>query len=383
MINLTRLVGGKETVSALIRGDKETQGRWVSHAPVVVWNVTNICNLRCIHCYANSLASKPRGELTTEEGLKLIDNLASIGVPLLILSGGEPLLREDIFELCRHAVKSGIKTVFSTNGIDINESVVEALKRAGASYVGVSVDGLKKTHERIRGVQGCFDRAMEALELLKESRLKTGIRFTVNRRNIGELESIFDLMIEREIPRICIYHLAYSGRGMNVRGEDLSTPERRWLLDFLIAKSLEFKGEVDADVETVNSPADGVYTYLKLWEVDKGLAARAMKILRKYGGDPTGYKVANIDHLGLVHPNQFWWDHMLGSVRNEKFNAVWFESRNHLLLKLRSKWKYVKGRCGRCRYKGVCAGYRLRALRVHGDVWAEDPGCFLSEEEIS
>lgn len=380
MINLTRLVGGRETVSTTIRKSAEV-GRWVESAPVTVWNITNVCNLRCRHCYASSLPSEPEDELTTEEALGLIDDMASMGVPLLIFSGGEPLMREDIFELCRYATRAGIKTIFSTNGVFIDDDAAEELKRSGARYVGVSVDGLKERHEEMRGMPGCFEKSLEALEILREKGLRTGIRFTVTKQNVQDLEAMFDILEEMKIPRICVYHLVYSGRGEGMRSEDLNLSERRRLLDFLIERALELRDERDAEVETVNSPVDGVYTYLKLRELDGDSADRALQVLRRYGGDPTGSKVANVDQLGRVHPNQFWWDHTLGVVKRARFSDIWLRSRDSLLIKLRSKSRFVKGRCGRCVHREICAGYRLRALRVYGDVWAEDPGCYLSEEE--
>jgi len=365
MINITKMVNGRETVSEKIQ----------KSGIIVVWNVTKRCNLKCIHCYAFA-CNNISNELTTSEALAVIDDLAEMNVSLLLISGGEPLLRKDIFELAKYAKLKGIKCALSTNGTLITPEIAEQLKKAGFIYVGVSLDGMKETNDRFRGVKGAFDKAFEGLINAKEVGLLTGVRFTVTRYNIKDVPAILDLVVENEIPRFCLYHLVPSGRADF--SYDISVKERRELVDWIFNKAIELYGE-NVEILTVDNPADGVYIYLKLKELDEELASKAFEALKYRGGDKSGAQLINIDMYGNVHPNQFWWDYICGNVRNEKFKVIWHK--DELLIKLRNKIKYLRGKCGKCKYKEVCGGFRLRALRA-GDLWGSDPSCYLKEDEL-
>jgi radical SAM protein with 4Fe4S-binding SPASM domain len=345
---------------------------------VVVWNLTRACELKCRHCYARAGRPSP-GELTTQEALQLIDQIAALGARILIFSGGEPLLRPDIYTLLQRATARGLKTLVSTNGVGIDERMAEGLKRAGTTYVGVSFDGLGTVHDRIRGVKGAFDRALAALKVLNAVGVMTGVRFTLWRANLDQLEPLLDLLEELGVRRFCLYHLVYSGRAADLMGEDLTPQERRVVVGYLIERALEWR---DGEIETVASPVDGVYAYRWLKEWDPSAAERAASYLMARGGDPSAERLISIDELGRVHPNQFWWDYTLGSVKEAPLGVIWARNDDPLLKGLRSKPTRVKGRCGRCAFRQVCAGFRLRALRVYGDPWAEDPACYLGEEEV-
>ena len=386
MISISKMVAGKATVSRKITYDGED-----SHIPkrlielgknlrpIVVWNLTKACNLRCVHCYASADVST-RDELTTEECRDVIDDLAGMKVPLILFSGGEPLLRKDLFELVSYAREKGLRFALSTNGTLITPKVAERLRDAGFEYVGVSLDGMPETNDRFRGVEGAFKRAFEGLMNAKDTGLLTGIRFTVTRFNLKDVPAIVDLLVEKDVPRFCLYHLVPSGRADF--SYDISLKERRELLDWLFEKAIELHDEgCETEILTVDNPCDGVYICLKLMDIDEDLAMKAYEFLKFRGGDRSGAQLANIDMHGNVHPNQFWWDHICGNVRNEKFSEIWLNPKDELLIKLRNKLEYLRGRCGKCAYKHVCGGFRLRALRA-GDLWGNDPDCYLTDEEI-
>jgi len=347
--------------------------------PIVVWNITLKCNLKCLHCYA-SAGDKNKDELKTEDCLNIIDQLSEIKVPTILFSGGEPLLRHDIYEIAEYATSKNINCVLSTNGTLITPEIAEKLKNAGFIYVGVSIDGLENTHDKFRGCKGSFEKAVQGLINVKEVGILSGIRFTVTKHNIKDVEPVINLLTENDIPRFCLYHLVPSGRAEFEY--DITNAERRRLIDFLFNKSLELvESGYKTEIMTVDNPADGVYVYLRLKEIDEDLANSALEFLRYRGGDSSGIRLANIDAFGKLHPNQFWWDYTIGDLREKTFKELWFGD-DDLLVKLRNKSKFLKGKCKICKFKDVCGGFRLRALRA-GDLWREDPDCYLRFDEIA
>lgn len=387
MIGITKMVTGEATVSGHLTycGDKSRIPAKLKEAskkpvPVVAWNLTSRCNLKCVHCYADANEFPADNELSTEEAKQFIDDLAEMKIPVLLFSGGEPLLRKDIFELTSYATSKGLKCSLSTNGTLITPEVAEKLKKAGFTYVGVSIDGLEKTNDHFRGVKGAFERALEGLLNAKEAGILTGIRFTVTKYNIEDIPDIIDLLAENEIPRFCLYHLVPSGRADFK--DDITVKQRRELVDWLIEKAIQLHDDgYKTEILTVDNPADGIYVYLKLKEMDDDLAETALEFLKYRGGDNSGKRIANVDMFGNVHPNQFWWDYTTGNVRQQKFSEMWLNPKDELLIKLRNKTAYLRGRCGKCKFKEVCGGFRLRALRA-GDLWGDDPDCYLTDEEI-
>ncbi len=397
MISLTKMLTGKATVSQAITygGDSSFIPERLKELhknirPVVVLNLTARCNLRCVHCYAdadNSGTTKSDSgtrfrELSTEEVKRLIDELVEIRTPVLLFSGGEPLLRRDIFELASYASKKGIRCSLSTNGTLITEDVADKLKKAGFDYVGVSIDGLEKTNDIFRGRDGAFKEALDGLMNAKDAGLLTGIRFTVTKYNLKDIRRVIDILAEREIPRFCLYHLVPSGRADFK--DDITLEERRNLINWLMEKTIKLVDEgYKTEILTVDNPADAIYVYLRLREEDEERAEKVLEFIKYRGGDGSGERLANIDMYGNVHPNQFWWDHTCGNVREENFIDIWLNPKDELLLKLRRKLEFISGsRCGICRFKDICGGFRLRALRA-GDLWGDDPDCYLSRAEIS
>jgi radical SAM protein with 4Fe4S-binding SPASM domain len=370
------LISGEATVSRHLtyEGDSsfipESLKKFASSFhPIVVWNLTNRCNLKCLHCYAS--AGSESYELTTEQCFEVIDKLSNFKVPLILFSGGEPLLRADIFDIAEYAKKKKIRTVLSTNGTLIDKDVAENLEVF--EYVGVSLDGLKGINDRFRGVNGAFEKAFKGLLIASEVVL-SGIRFTVTRHNYNEVLPLIKLARENGIPRFCLYHLVPSGRADFE--DDINNSERRKLIDDLITEAV-VEG---MEIMTVDNPADGIYTYLRLKQMNEDRAEMVLEFLKYRGGDSSGTRLACIDHRGDVHPNQFWWDYTVGNVLEKDFEEIWMRD-DELLRKLRNKIEYLRGKCGRCRFKTVCGGFRVRAYR-YGDLWGEDPSCYLTEEEI-
>lgn len=354
--------------------------------PVVVWNVTQRCNLACAHCYSQSSSNcGPEPGLSLRAGFALIDSLADFGCPVILFSGGEPLLRPDLPELADYAVQKGLRAVVSTNGTLMDAAMAKRLKKIGLSYVGVSLDGLRETHDRFRGVEGSFDRAMAGIRHCQDAGLKVGLRYTLFHGNLKELPSLFDLIEAEQIPRMCIYHLAYSGRGVDLQSEDLSHQQTREALDFILKRTAAMHRDgMPKEILTVDNHADGPYIYLKLLEEDPGRAEKVWSLLAMNGGNSSGHGIACISWDGRVHPDQFWRNVVLGHVRERPFNDIWADPENDLLKALRNKPAHVTGRCKTCRFLQVCGGnLRARGEAATGRRWGVDPACYLTDAEIA
>jgi 12,18-didecarboxysiroheme deacetylase len=352
--------------------------------PVVVWNVTRRCNLRCVHCYSASDGRAAPDELSTEEGLALIENLAEFGSPVVLFSGGEPLVRPDLTQLVRHAVDRGMRAVISTNGTLIDARAASALKELGLSYVGVSLDGMRETNDRFRGREGAFDAAIQGIRRCKEVGLKVGLRFTMNRRNARDIPEIFDLIEREAIPRVCFYHLVYSGRGSRLMEEDLSHGETRRVVDLIMDRTRELHGRgFPLEVLTVDNHADGPYLYMRLERENPARAPDVLELLRMNGGNSTGVGIGCVSWDGSVHPDQFWRHYSFGNVRERPFSRIWADTSDALMARLKDRKAHLKGRCARCRWLDVCNGnFRVRAEAATGDTWAPDPACYLTDGEI-
>ena len=352
--------------------------------PVVVWNVGRRCNLKCVHCYSQSADTEYNGELTTEEGRTLLSDLAAFGVPVILFSGGEPLMRPDILELIAHARGLGLRAVLSTNGTLIDKSMAQELKRLDLSYVGVSLDGLKAIHDSFRRVPGAFESAIEGLRNCREAGIKVGLRFTINKRNKEDIPGIFNLLKTEDIPRVCFYHLVYSGRGSALIKEDLDHRESRETVSLLMEETRKlFEAGMPKEVLTVDNHADGVLLYLRLKEENPERAEEVMSLLRMNGGNSSGHGIGCVSWDGAVHADQFLRHVTFGNVRERPFSAIWTDLSNPVMMKMKNKKDHVKGRCARCGFLSVCGGnFRARAEAVSGDLWEADPACYLTDEEI-
>lgn len=352
--------------------------------PVVVWNVTRRCNLSCMHCYSDSHNCLYAGELDSEEGRRLLDDLAAFGVPAVLFSGGEPLLRPDLFDLAAYARQLGLRCVLSTNGTLITSDIARRIREAGFSYVGISFDGLGPIHDKVRGRKGAYQDALRGLRLCRDLGIRVGLRFTVHQKNLDQLPAIFDLLEAEAIPRFCLYHLAYAGRGDRIRGFDLAPQQTRSLLDYTFQRARDFQRRgLDTEILTVDNHADGAYLYRRLREEEPQRADEVYQLLRWNGGNQSGLAVACVDPQGFVHADQFSWHYAFGNVRQRPFSAIWTDSSDPRMAILKDRKRHLKGRCRFCRYLDICNGnLRVRAERYFGDFLAPDPACYLSDEEI-
>ncbi|NHM28393.1 putative heme d1 biosynthesis radical SAM protein NirJ1 [Desulfofundulus sp. TPOSR] len=362
----------------------QIHGTTAGQGPVVVWNMTRTCNLRCIHCYANADNQKHPGELTTAEAKKFIDDLAAFKVPVLLFSGGEPLMRQDFFELAAYATSRGIRTTVSTNGTLITPAVARRLKEIGVGYVGISLDGTGENNDHFRGRPGAFQAALEGIRNCLAVGQRVGLRFTINRHNFHQMEAIFDLIERENIPRVCFYHLVYSGRGKEMLKDDITQQESRAALDLIMERTLDFhRRGLSKEILTVDNHADGIYVYLKLRERDLQRAERVYQLLLHNGGNRSGIAIAAVDWEGNVHPDQFTPQHTFGNVREKSFGEIWTDLSQPILAGLKNRRPLLKGRCARCRWLEICNGnFRTRAEAVFNDFWAPDPACYLTDEEI-
>ena len=353
--------------------------------PVVVWNITRKCNLKCVHCYAHATEEAVVNELTTDEGKALIDDLAAFGAPVMLFSGGEPLVRKDLPELAAYAVDKGMRAVISTNGTLITPAVAKTLKRIGLSYVGISLDGMRPVNDKFRGVPGAFDKALDGIRNCQAAGIKVGLRFTINRYNVDEIPAIFDLLEKMDIPRVCFYHLVYAGRGSQMVKEDLSLEDSRKAVDLVIDRTQDLHQRgLPKEVLTVDNHADGPYLYLRLLKENPDRAEEVLELLKMNEGNNSGRGIGCVSWDGEVYADQFWRHHSFGNVRQRPFSKIWTEPEDDLLLKLKDKKQYVKGRCASCAWLDICGGnFRVRAEAVSGDVWAPDPACYLTDDEIA
>jgi radical SAM protein with 4Fe4S-binding SPASM domain len=352
--------------------------------PVVVWNVTQRCNLHCIHCYASSQDRAYPGELTTEEGFALLEDLAAFGVPVVLFSGGEPLLRPDLFLLMRRARELGMRAVLSTNGTRIEAHEARELSAIGVSYVGISLDGMETTHDRVRGSAGAFAASLRGIKACQQAGLKVGLRVTVHRKNAAELPGLMRLMTEERIDRMCVYHLAYAGRGEKMSGFDLDAEETRALVEDVFEWVAGWPEGDQRELLTVDNHADAPFLYLWLRDRQPEYAADVARLLRWNGGNQSAIAIGCVDPRGDVHPDQFSWNQHLGSVRERPFSAIWTDSANPLLGFYRDRRNRLLGRCAGCRFFEWCNGnLRVRAQSATGDMAGDDPACYLSDEEIA
>ncbi len=391
MIGISKLYCGTVEPSDALRYSRQS-GKLPSHLlqfsadkkPVVVWNMTRRCNLKCVHCYAHAKDRHFDNELSTPESKQMIDDLAAFGVPVLLFSGGEPFIHPDLVELAGYAVEKGMRAVISTNGTLITTEKAQLLKDIGLSYVGISLDGMEKIHDRFRAVKGAFKAAIDGIRNTQAAGIKVGLRFTINRYNVGEIPKLFDLLEEMDIPRVCFYHLVYSGRGSNLVSEDLTHEETRQAVDLIIdrTKDLHDRGK-PKEVLTVDNHADGPYLYLRMRKEDPERAEEVLELLKMNEGNNSGRGIGCISWDGEVYADQFWRHNSFGNIKQRPFSEIWTEPTDPLLAKLKEKKNHVKGRCATCNWLNICAGnFRVRAEAVSGDVWAPDPACYLTEAEI-
>jgi Fe-coproporphyrin III synthase len=370
----------------IVRPTPATGRRADPPGPVVIWNLVRRCNLACMHCYSISADIDFPGELTTDEVFAVMEDLKAAGVPALILSGGEPLLRKNFFEIATRAKELGFFTALSTNGTLIDLPLAGRIAASRFDYVGISLDGLRETHDKFRRKQGAFDAALNGLRLCRDMGVRVGLRFTLTQGNAPELPALLDLAEDERIDRFYLSHLNYAGRGNVNRKQDAALLTARAAMDLLFEKALHYAQRgVDKEIVTGNNDADGVYLLHWARRHVPGFNEPHLRAkLAEWGGNASGVNVANIDNLGNVHPDTMWWDCTLGNVKSRPFGAIWADTRHPIMAGLKARPRQLKGRCARCAYFDVCGGNtRVRAMKVNGDPWGEDPACYLDDQEIA
>ncbi len=380
MINVTKLYCGRSGQSDRLRYPERKNTR-----PIVVFNCTARCNLQCLHCYSASDASRAETELDTGQARGLIDQLAEYRCPVLLFSGGEPLLREDIFELLDYARHRGLRTVLSTNGTLITRDVAERLKRLDLGYAGISLDGPEALHDRFRGRRGSFRATLDGIEHCRRFGIRTGLRFTMTRHNCEHIDTVFDIAEEAGVRRICFYHLIRTGRAQDLADETMSDEQTRRAVDHIFDRTdAQVYDDLVDEVLTVGNHADGPYLLMRMNREQSPLAAQAMNLLLRGAGNRIGQNIASINWDGQVYPDQFWRNYSLGNVLERPFGEIWDDTSDPVMQILRHKDKYRDPKCARCRFFEVCQGnFRSLSGRPDPADWCNEPPCYLTEREIA
>jgi heme d1 biosynthesis radical SAM protein NirJ len=367
-----------------IREPTPLQAKREPSGPVVIWNLLRRCNLCCEHCYSISADVDFPGELTTAEVYRTMDDLKAFGVPVLILSGGEPLLRADLFDVAARAKSLGFYVGLSTNGTLIDERTARRIAASGFDYVGISLDGTEPTHDRFRRKQGAYQGALGGMRLCRAEGVKVGLRFTLTQRNAVELPFMLALLDGEVIDKFYLSHLNYAGRGNINRRNDAALETTRRAMDLLFeACWRDLVRGLDREYVTGNNDADGVYLLHWARRRYPRSEPHLRRKLAQWGGNASGVSIANIDNLGNVHPDTYWWNYSLGNVRRRPFSEIWRDVSDPLMAGLKRRPRAITGRCGECRYFDICGGNtRVRALQLTGDPWSEDPACYLTDAEI-
>ena len=382
MFRLSRYIQLLASPTALEKAAAAPRAR--PSGPVVIWNLIRRCNLNCRHCYSTSADTDFKGELCTQKAMDTMEDLRRFGVPVLILSGGEPLMRPDIFELAHRAKELGFYVALSTNGTLIDETNLPRIRDAQFDYLGISIDGIEETHDLFRRHPGAFRESLHGIRLCRDAGIRVGMRFTLTRDNAQDLPALLELMEREELSKFYLSHLNYAGRGNKNRGDDAHFQMTREAMDLLIQACWDrLRAGIPFELVTGNNDADGVY--LLQW-AERRFPERAgalRQVLRNWGGNASGVNVANIDNLGNVHPDTFWWDHNLGNIRERPFSEIWEDISDPLMAGLKQSPRPVGGRCAQCAHLDICNGNtRTRAFQLTGDPWSEDPGCYLTDAEI-
>ncbi|MEE8336655.1 MAG: radical SAM protein [Dehalococcoidia bacterium] len=392
MLGVSRLLSGSVTEADALRYQRQSKALppHLLHysqdkKPVVVWTSTRRCNLHCAHCYTDSFDVPYPDELTTAEALAMVDDLAAFGSPVLLISGGEPLRRPDLDVVAEHAVASGMRVVISTNGTLLTPQRAERLAKIGVSYVGLSIDGRPETHDKFRGKIGAFEATMGAIDACREHGIKTGLRFTLTAHNRDDLDWIFDLMVEREVPRLCVYHLAPTGRGAKIGKFTPTSEQTRESIDLIFDRTQELTAAgYEPEVLTADNHADAAYLWMRVAREQPQRAAEVWQLLEWNGGNQSGQAIACIDADGNVYADQFWRWRSLGNIRERPLSEIWAEHPPQLLQELRERPKRLPDRCQGCRFLSICNGnFRSRAEATTGELWGDDPLCYLTDAEIA
>jgi radical SAM protein with 4Fe4S-binding SPASM domain len=388
MISVTKLLGDSSYFGDRLcdhnAAAQQTTGAQTFNGPVVVWKATKTCNLECVHCSTDAEMARFPNELTTAEAMAMVEDLALMKISALLISGGEPLLRPDIFDLAGYATSLGVPVTFSTNGTLIDEKKARRFADIGVTYVGISIDGDETRHDVLRGRAGAFRDAIRGIRHCRDAGIRVGVRFTVTQDNLDQIDSVFRLAEDEGIGRLCLNHLVYSGPRACLSGIDLQPAQKRTLMNTLLEQVERWDADGrQIEVMTLDNNADAPFIYYWLLDRDPRRADDALSRMRNNGGNCSGIAIACIDSFGIVYPDQCTPTHSIGSVRERPFSSIWADERVQLLSRLRDRKPLLKGRCATCQWLSVCNGnFRARAEAATGDYWQSDPGCYLLDSEV-
>jgi len=356
-----------------------------SFGPVVVYNSTPACNLKCLHCYSSSDSEIHNNLLNTDQAKEMLSQLAQANCPVVLFSGGEPLMRHDLFELLTEAKRLSLRTVISTNGTLINSDTAHKLAQVGVSYVGISLDGEEDFHDKFRASKGCFNAAIDGIENCKNAGLKTGLRFTITKANHKHVPVIFDIAASASVRRICFYHLIHTGRAKQLKAQTLTLRQTRQTIDTIIDKTRDFvqKSLLD-EVLTVGNHADGPYLLTRMIKEKNKSYQKARQLLLINGGNKIGEKIACVSWDGSVHADQFWRNYSLGNIKEKNFAQIWQNTTDPVLAALHNKAEFADKRCLTCKWFDLCRGnFRFLTPQPDPENWLNEPPCYLTDHEIA
>jgi radical SAM protein with 4Fe4S-binding SPASM domain len=369
-------------LSNLIKSTLENKKERLLNGSIMIWNFTNRCNLLCHHCYSKADANGV-DTLTFEDIEKTVPSMIKAGVKFVIFSGGEPLIRKDIFDIAQLMKNNGIITYLSTNGMYITPKNAKQIVDT-FNYIGVSIDGTKEEHDYFRGQKGSYEKAIEGIKHIQNAGGNAGIRFTLTKETQKSFYKMFDLVEELGANKLYISHLVYSGRGLDNLKIDISKDERRKYVQFIIDKAFEYyKAGKDIDLVTGNMEMDAVLLLQKFENEYPDFVDSLKTKLKSWGGNSAGKRLGNMDWVGNVKPDPFF-PFTIGNYLENSFEDVWGGKTSDIVEKLRDEPRNIGGKCSNCKYLDICnGGSRSRAYAIYGDLWAEDPSCYLTDEEIS
>ncbi|MCE8424884.1 MAG: heme b synthase [Candidatus Methanoperedens sp.] len=334
---------------------------------LIAWELTNACNLACIHCRASAIKEPSPDELSTEQAKHFIDKLVEYR-PILILTGGEPLLRPDVYEIANYATGHGLRVVLATNGTLLTSAIAKKLKEAGIQRVSISIDGAtKEMHDTFRGEPGAFEAALSGIDILKKEGLSFQINTTITKRNLSDIPRIYDLAIELKASAHHIFLLVPTGRGEEIESEEIPPEEYERVLNWFYDKSKDKNIQLKATcaphyfrIMRQRAKAEGI----RITSETHGLEAMTKGCL---GGSAFCF----ISSRGDVYPCGYL-PALAGNIRKQPFKMIWEKSKVFSDLR---QLGLLKGKCGKCEYKNVCGGCRARAYAGTGDYLDEEPYC--------
>jgi radical SAM protein with 4Fe4S-binding SPASM domain len=366
-------------LSNLLKSVTEGKKARVLDGSIAIWNFTNRCNLSCLHCYSRADLDST-DTLSTDVIMETLPKLKANGVKFIIFSGGEPLTRKDIYAIAQRCHDLGIITYLSTNGLYVKKSNAQKILDT-FDYVGISIDGSPEVHDAFRGLKGSFVESMKAVDLLNSyHQTKVGIRFTLTKDTYEDLAFIFELAEQHNIPKVYISHLVYSGRGLDNLEMDISKSQRIEAVHFILDKAFEYhESGRDIEIVTGNMEMDAILFLERFAQRYPEHADEMKRRLEAWGGNSAGRKLLNIDAEGNVKPDPFF-PKIIGNILHQDFTDIWREHPDPLMERLREHPRHVGGACTACPHLSICnGGSRARAYAIYGDVWAQDPSCYLAE----